>query len=296
MTMGYLLYCIFQSQNSRIPEHLTGLENRPVSAISCNGFSAAVSCFAGSKPPLDIKNILIYKNVVDAFFQDRTVIPMRYGCLLEDEKKAVQLLKINQAQYEALLRELDGCVEMGIRVLIVDCRLKIEDLRNSELENSNPQSAIERSEIPGPDPDIIGDRTRAGQNPKSKITGRAYLTARKTHYGREDNLSKEMDAIIDRYRETFSGLYVKFKAEYASTGNLQFSIINRQSPIANPQSPIANPMLSLYFLVRRKSVESFRQAFRQVVFKDHAKLLLSGPWPPFNFVQPDRAPGLNIEY
>ena len=268
---------------------LAGVDDQPVVLVSNNGISAAVSMTDHSDPAPNFSRILAYKNVTESFHRDRTIIPMRYGCLLEDEKKTVQLLKINQAQYEALLGELDGCVEMGIRVLIGDWRLAIGDLRDSE------------SKI---------------KNQKSKTSGRSYLTSRKAHYAQEDNLGKEIDTIIEQYRETFSGLYVKFKTEHTSTVNLQSSIFNlqssifnrqssifnlqssianRQSPIVNLQSPIANPMLSLYFLVRRKSVESFRQAFRQVVFKDHAKLLLSGPWPPFNFVQPDRAPGLNAD-
>ena len=44
------------------------------------------------------------------------------------------------------------------------------------------------------------------------------------------------------------------------------------------------PLLSLYFLVDRAVVESFRQAFRRLSEAESARLLLSGPWPPYNFV------------
>ena len=34
----------------------------------------------------------------------------------------------------------------------------------------------------------------------------------------------------------------------------------------------------------RPAVEPFRQAFRQLTESESARLLLSGPWPPYNFV------------
>ena len=245
-------------------DSLIGVDDQPVVQVSNNDLVAAVSRITREDLKPDVPLIMAYKKVIDAFHRERTVIPMRYGCLLEEKKQAAQLLEKNRIQYEALLKKLDGCVEMGIRVLIVDCRLKIEDLRNSELEtrnsgleNSDPQSAI--------------------RNPHSHISGQAYLTSRKAHYAQEDKLGKESDTIIEQYRKAFSGLYVKFKAEYASTGNLQFSIVNRQSKIPNP-------LLSLYFLVPRQSVERFRRVFRRICSGQDAKVLLSGPWPPYNFV------------
>ena len=247
--------------------NLTGMDDRPVVLVENNGISAAISRTSLSNPAPDFSHILAYKNVIESFHRDRTLIPMRYGCLLEEEKHVVQLLKKNQAQYEALLEELDNCVEMGIRILISECGMR------------NAESKI--------------------QNPKSKITGRAYLSARKTHYDREDKFGREIENIIDRCREMFSGLYVKVKVEHDLTGNSQASIFsfqrqhyNRQSSIVNRQSH--NSLLSIYFLVPRQSVERFRLVFRRLCSAKDVKFLLSGPWPPFNFVGPDRAKGLTI--
>ena len=43
-------------------------------------------------------------------------------------------------------------------------------------------------------------------------------------------------------------------------------------------------LLSLYFLTPKSAVENFRDRFRQMHFPEGTKLLLSGPWPPYNFV------------
>jgi hypothetical protein len=47
----------------------------------------------------------------------------------------------------------------------------------------------------------------------------------------------------------------------------------------------------LFFLVPRPAVDSFRLAFRQLTKSESARLLLSGPWPPYNFVASESRPG-----
>jgi hypothetical protein len=45
-------------------------------------------------------------------------------------------------------------------------------------------------------------------------------------------------------------------------------------------------LVSLYFLMPKHRAEQFRQRARQIRPPGGAKLLLSGPWPPYNFVAP----------
>jgi hypothetical protein len=245
---------------------------QPVFPVAINGIGAAVSEISDAHLTPDVPRVMTYQKVIESFHSDRTVIPMRYGCVLRDKPQVIQLLKRNARRYESLLKELDGCVEMGIRVMIADCRLSIEDLRNSELgapsselENFDPQSKI--------------------QNPKSKITGRAYLAARKAHYAQEERITEAQNEIIEQFRAAFAGLFVKCKVETAA-------IADRRSPTADHQAP----MISLYFLVPGKSIDPFRQVFRRMRRRmETTKFLLSGPWPPYNFVLPDneqRRPGL----
>jgi len=241
--MNYLIYCIFHTPGHQKPEAPLGVDDQPVALVSNNGLTAAISGITQPNLLPDVSRILTYKRVVELFHQDRTVIPMRYGCTLNGKQQVVRLLEEHGGQYGRLLGTIKGCVEMGIRVLIVDCRLKVEDLRNSELENSDPQSAI--------------------RNPHSHISGRAYLSARKTHYDREDQMDKEIETVLDHFRRAFAGLYIRFKSEFQ------------------------NHLLSLYFLVPRDAVEHFRQVFLNISQDAAAKLLLSGPWPPYNFVIPE---------
>lgn len=62
--------------------------------------------------------ILAYGQRVMDIHQQTTLIPMRYGSILADEKTVVQHLIDKGRHYIARLSELDGCDEMGIRLFI----------------------------------------------------------------------------------------------------------------------------------------------------------------------------------
>jgi hypothetical protein len=76
-------------------------------------------------------------------------------------------------------------------------------------------------------------------------------------------MAERHDELVKTLCQPLSGLFVRRKVE------LSFR---------------EEPLLSLYFLVPRTSVESFREATRQCLKDGLTKLLVSGPWPPYNFV------------
>lgn len=124
--------------------------------------------------------------------------------------------------------------------------------------------------IPGADCESSGTEILQSLSPTA---GRAYLEARKTHYTEKESSVRENSALIERYRAVFSGLFIQSKWDI--------------SPFRGSFGAINNQLLSLYFLVPSRSLESFRQAFRLMRNQDSARFLLSGPWPPYNFVIPD---------
>ncbi len=273
----YLLYCIFKG--SEIPSQTTlpGVGGQPVFPIEVNGLSAAISEINDGHLAPDIARVMTYKKIVESFHKDHTVIPMRYGCVLKDRHQVIQLLKKNAKQYESLLHELDGCVEMGIRVMIETGKAWTMDSRLSTA-----------------DPNLNGS-TSDNRPPAACISGKAYLAARKDHYEHEDLITEAKNKIAEQLRTALTGLYVKCKIEIPSIFNCESTINNQQSTIANPKTP----MLSLYFLVPRKTVDPFRLVFHDMYRRiENSKLLLNGPWPPYSFVLSDdeqSRPGLEGE-
>jgi len=300
--VSYLLYCILSSPKTQSPVALVGVDGQPVFLLSNDGLSATVSKIQHPHISYNISWLLAYKQVIEAFHNDPAVsgiIPMRYGCLFKERSQVIQILIKCRVKYISLLKELEGCVEMGIRILISDFGPPWTPARSLRLGERGP--SVKRSNADkdlegelgtlGPPKTGLGQGLRSAEcgqpngdsdmpirqikNQKSKIKnpGKAYLSARKANYAQEEKFNKQVEQVIERCRALFSGLFVKCKTEVPSIANFQFSI--------------HNPFPSIYFLIPRESIAAFRRAFRQLSKNETARLLLSGPWPPYNFAQPE---------
>jgi hypothetical protein len=98
----------------------------------------------------------------------------------------------------------------------------------------------------------------------SRQAGRAYLISRAVHYAREEEAVRSLAAVMERLRGALGGLAKRIETDSAARANRGLG--------------------SLCFLVKREAVESFRQAFQRIERAEPARLLLSGPWAPYNFV------------
>lgn len=264
--MKYLLYCIFNTPAEddlclrSKAESFQGVGGQPVLLVSNKGLTAAITAIEVSDLTPDIPKLLAYKKVIEIFHRDRSVIPVRYGSLFSEESQLIQLLGEREILYKTLLTEMAGCVEMGIRTLI------------PKSERANTETGMHALGAKSHNPQFPTD------NSQSPRTGRAYIATLKAKYTQESQLNRETKEIMSRVYEMFTGLFVKCQTE--STLLLPFS-----SP------PLRTPLLSLYFLIPKGMVEAFRQTFQKLILREGAKFLLSGPWPPYNFVRPD--PGRN---
>ncbi len=92
---------------------------------------------------------------------------------------------------------------------------------------------------------------------------RAYLAARQRQYAARDAVCQEAAQLAERIEHAFEGLFTKHRME-------SFFFQN-------------DPILSLHFLVRREETKRFRDAFRRLERIAPEKLMLTGPWPPYNF-------------
>lgn len=243
--MTCLLYCIHRHPGPELTPPILGVGGGPVYQLAHRRLRAAVSRIDRGDLAPDLPRVRTYERVVLSCHRQGTVIPMRYGCAVEEESQIIRHLDEHGPQYEVLLQELEGCVEMGLRVLLP----------------AGPWAAVTPGgpegcrEVAGPQP--------SEPTPTPERLGLAYLTARKAHYANQDRWTNEYRQAADRCRMHFAGLFVKCKTEAPS-----------------PRLPL----LSLFFLLPGSAVASFRQAFRQLTENESARLLLSGPWPPYNFV------------
>lgn len=248
--MSFLMYCIFETSASRPRREQSGVGGRPVAVIGEGGLSAAVSPARASDRTPDIPRVLAYQRVIEAFSRDQAVIPMRYGALFPEQTQVLRLLREQRESYGDLLDKLGDCVEMGIRLLL-----------NGEQRGKSGKEPGTGPPIVCAEPEAENRKPRAGR-PQSLSQGRAFLSERRAHYGREEKALNESERFGEEISASLSGLFREKKIEHSS-----------------PE------ILSLHFLVPRTSVESFRQTFAGSVLPAFPRTLISGPWPAYNFVR-----------
>ncbi|MHC1713331.1 MAG: GvpL/GvpF family gas vesicle protein [Solidesulfovibrio sp.] len=120
--------------------------------------------------------------------------------------------------------------------------------------------------LPENAPQLVASSTAPDDGVPS-ATGVDYLRTRAKHYGQEKHLRDAYRQRVEHCCNAMQGWFVKCASEPATS---------------------LSPLVSVYFLVRRKAIESFQRAFNEYRVTESAKLLLTGPWPPYNFVTTDR--------
>jgi hypothetical protein len=249
--MAYLLYGIVK-EPAIVGASMKGVKGRPVFFVAGHGLCAAVSELAAAEGAPPVSELLVYSKVVEDLHRLQAVVPMRYGCFLNGIKAIRNALKERQRQYETLLAQLEGHVEMGIRILLPE-----KEWRPRQEETMKGRDAVSTAV------------TTAQPEDEPSVDGRAYLALRKVHYQMHDETLQGRQALIDRFLQAFSGLYARHRTE---TETKNGAVI-----------------LSLYFLTPESKVNRFRETFGRVAENGDGKALVSGPWPPYNFVTPDLA-------
>jgi hypothetical protein len=223
-------YCIFTAAGHPKDTLPVGIDNRPVAIVTRNGLSAAVSRIAGWNAATDTDRILRFCKVVESLHHDRTVIPVRYGSSFQEESQLLSFLEKHSPEFHALLRELHGRTEIGVRLLLP----RIDEPTSPAATSTSP--------------------------------GRAYLMSCKAAC---EAVSRQDEGTIAEILRSLDGLFVRHKRE------------DRFLPEWR--------VVSLYFLVSRESVKPFAEVFQKIARRPPVKLLMTGPWAPYNFVQADSA-------
>jgi len=102
--------------------------------------------------------------------------------------------------------------------------------------------------------------------------GRAFLEQRQARYGIDAAGQAQQRRIEETCRTSFAGLFHDIRSETA------------QVPGADSQA-----MILVSFLIPRTLVEKFRRTYADLRPFEGERMLLTGPWPPFNFSALDQS-------
>lgn len=228
--MNYLIYGVLRARD-RVPDNVPpGVEGGEVSLLTVDSLAAGFSRVPPGGAVPTLPRLKAYARVVEALAESCTVLPLRYGCELSTRAGVEELLRERRAEFHGALEAVEGCVELGVHVLLGRRERPV-------CKNVGP--------------------------PLGLSPGKAYLAGRETRYAAKDREAAESEVVARRIEKAFAGLRVRCRAEAPGAGRER--------------------LLTLHFLVRRQDQECFRQAFRRLEKSAPEKLLLTGPWPPYNF-------------
>lgn len=235
--MRLLAYGILLDEACPHVRTVLGLNGEPVSLARQGSLAVAHSPVSPAFLEPSLKHLRQYAAVVEALHRVAAVLPMRYGCCFETETEMQLALREHAGEYAAALKEAEGCVELGVRVL-----------------------------LQGP----AGVQSTTARPPEAsgKLSGVGYLLRRRQRFAETDRRKARAQREALSIMKVFHGLYVRCSYEF-SVGTSSF---------------IRVPMLSLYFLVMRAQEHAFRVRFHAWSKENRGTAILSGPWPPYNFV------------
>ncbi len=225
-----------------------GLDGEPLEFCADSSLAIAYSRVLNPPESPKVQDLLSHARVVDRLFQHGTVIPLRYGCWFPSPQQLAQVLRRNQAALHDCLDQIGDCVEMGIRVLPAASGWRV-----MPLVVDLPQTA------PSPEPIRGQTVTETSTNP-----GANYLRGRKSQLESKDQQQQARDHVQQRLEHAFAGLF-------------------RQS-LSEQQATKKGASWSVCFLVPRADRPRFRDIFQQLEQEWPDRILLTGPWPPYNFV------------
>lgn len=197
----------------------------------------------GDVPMADLPGVLAFAQVIEALGKPGPVLPMRFGSLVDEKTQVLDILRVREKEFQTLLEEVKGRVEMSIRLLP---EKKDDPEGDWDLPSGRPG---------GCEPEVPPE-----SEPES---GKSYLARRGRHYGLKDLGRQVVHEKLVGLRKVFDGLFAKDFPENSSPGK--------------------SKMMSIHFLVQEEQVEKFQDTFLRFQGKSPDKLLLTGPWPPYHF-------------
>ncbi len=191
--MRLLAYGILRDRESAPLPDLTATGGPALARISVDGLAIAYSRVSPEDAAPDLAHLQAYAQVVEALHHLDTILPLRYGCMLGAKAELESLLRRNRQAWLAALDEVEGCEEMGLRVLL-------------QADGASHRPA---PPVPPPTPRLLGGRL--SHRPPGPVR-------------RADALGEEAARIVGRVQQALPALYRRCHVE--GPGAAQNSILS----------------------------------------------------------------------
>ncbi len=114
---GLYIYALMRAElQGKIPQ-LTGLEGASIETFTVDAVTALASPVTKKRIRPERRNLSAHMNVLKQLMEVCTIVPFKFGTVAASPDKLRELLTDNQAQFVDQLREVEGKVEMSVRVV-----------------------------------------------------------------------------------------------------------------------------------------------------------------------------------
>jgi len=220
-------------KNGLKTESYKGIRNQPTIFISFKDISAVVTQLPSSSFAVNQGSLLQHAAVIETYFLEETIIPFRFGTVIQDHDKVLNTLKEHYADFTRQLIKLEHKVEFGLKTLLEGSNLEL--IQESCINNKNIPTVLSEGKGPG-----------------------LHFLLEKYKQMRDSRLSDEVAKMIN---QRLGNLFCEHK-------HLEKS---------DPQN-----VVDLVYLVTREKIPKFKKAVKEL--GSVGGFLLTGPWPPYNFV------------
>lgn len=264
ITKGFYVYCII-SEDGPKKFVIRGIDNKSeVFVLGYKDLGAVVSMINLSdfgenelkKKLNDLKwtkkAVLNHQKVINKVMDGRTVLPMKFGVIYKTRDQIQNVLGKNYYKFKNLLKSLAGKKEWGVKVYYSQS----ESNRKIQINGSSIKKLKEKI--------------------KKSPEGIKFFLQKKIEAIEELALEKEMN----EYSKTFLKKLERSSARYVLNEILSKELTGKQEEM----------IINAAYLVDNKNFLKFEKELADLkdkYSKNGFLFELSGPWPPYNFVNLD---------
>jgi len=115
--MAIYTYCLLRQPNGDALPTLRGIDGRPVFPLRCEKYTMLVSRLERDFS-FSARSIVEHGQVIVRVFENRTVLPMRFGTFFRSEKQVIDLVRENRQDLLEAFCRLRGKAEMRVKLLL----------------------------------------------------------------------------------------------------------------------------------------------------------------------------------
>ena len=246
--MEKMIYAILSVKNN--PEKLNvllsemkSLSDVDLYPVSCGEIVAVVSDIKRADLIADRSNAIEYAGVIETLAQKFTLLPVRFGSVMESTDAIIKMLERNFNEIQRNLQKVENKFEFGLKIFCESEKLLAELKAKSEDDAQTPAK---------PAPERKNSVYREYVNMKLK----------------EHKLEELMLAYVDSVIAEITGCLAHLNA------------ISKFKKMATP----TNVIDAIFLLEKDKKDELIQAVERLQNQYPVLSFVLTGPWPPYNFV------------